>query len=142
MNLWYLLNSQFFGMFFTVLVGGFLVKWISFKLQKKIQEHSVKMIFVKELINVYQTYIRFLRRSSSITKHKKFDKLHTEMLSKSYMATIIFNPEFGKDIRTLADKLCTCQQLRDIGKVDEAEKQRVEVIKSGQHIIEELYKVI
>ena len=142
MKLWDLINSDFSITLLSFLLGGIIVTWLSSMLQRKSQKHSVRLLFIRELIGIYHDYIRFLRRDEKINNYEEFDELHTEMLSKSYMANIIFDEELGKDIRSLANKLCTCQQLREEGKLVKAEQQRVGITKDGQSIIERLYTYI
>lgn len=142
MKLWDLINSDISITVFSFVLGGVLVSWLSFSWQKRAQKHAVRLTFARELIGTYHDYIRFLRREEKINNEEEFDELHTEMLSKSYMANIVFDKALGQKIRALADKLQNCHQLRKQGRLAKAEQCRTENAKYAQEVIEQMYKLL
>jgi uncharacterized membrane protein YccC len=139
---WDALNQPLSVTIVGFLLGGVLASLISAFWQRRSQRHSVRLELMQDLLRCYQEYMRFLRRPESDTDDREFDRLHSEFVSRTKMAGVLFGAGTRDSLMLLAQRMASVHALRKEGRATKAVNKGQEIYPLADSTFEAMYLML
>lgn len=140
MSLWQVLNSPIVLTTVTLLAGGLAASTISAIWQRRAQQHALKVQFARDILTVYQAYVRQINGNRERLTGDRADELHAQMLSQAKIAPFLFrDPHVGETWQRVATGLTDAAGFKRAGHDQKANNRMVDVYRSADSAIQAMY---
>jgi hypothetical protein len=140
MNLWQIINSPIVLTTVTILAGGLVASTISAMWQRRAQQHALKFQYAREILTIYQAYVRLLNGPKDRLTGDHADELHVQMLSQAKLAPFVFRDRHvGEAWQQVAARLTDAAGFRRAGHEEKAKHRMVDVYRAADSAIQGMY---
>jgi hypothetical protein len=140
MSPWQILNSPFALTTITLLWGGIAACAISARWQRRAQLHAGQVQYAKEIMGLYQSYVRRVNGQTEGLNGERMDELHSQMLSQAKLARFLFgDPRVGEAWKIVASGLADAAGFKRSGHVEKATRRMVDVYQDAETAIGAMY---